>query len=680
MPAMASLSKHSSSGKPKLERRLARKISDYEPSTDSPSPSSSYRAIDKGASKSFRVIGYDSKEEIEKICEELGLAGGADAFSIPQEAWEAGKAKAGSLDRFILDHKARSRSLDEPPGRFFGHCTGDELASSPLSATQSLSPSPFYNSMSSSSGDSFASDSSLIVGEKGFLGPVDVPKEQALPHSIVRGPQVPEDRHQTANALFTNHSRLPVDNQHTANPLITHESRVHVGRQQSSHHQVKDLDMHARPHNGSGRPPGKVVHEQPIHDARIHEHDNSDQADDLKLYDFERLSKSVDQLARVTLQSNQPTLLPPPVLRAKAYLPLLSTQELLAGFGPNENTDGNNQQASDGNDTSPSNSEGSEADDVEDTKEQFGFVTKVVLQHSDSAKEQIHAEDVGGSVPQTPERRASDVSIQSWRKLDLLGSGSFGTVYEGLSEDGIYFAVKEVSLSENDSKAQQCVTQLEQEIEFLSKFQHENIVQYLGTQKESDKLYIFLELVTKGSLSSLYQKYTLFDSQIRSYTRQILSGLKYLHERKVMHRDIKCANILVDVSGKVKLADFGLAKQISQLDELKSCKGSAYWMAPEVIDPRKTYSLPADIWSLGCTVLEMATRRPPFGDMEWHRALWKVGHGEAPPIPETLSEEAKDFIKNCLEVNPLRRPSASKLLEHPFVQHVGGTVIQGFQS
>ncbi|MCO5604313.1 hypothetical protein L7F22_058478 [Adiantum nelumboides] len=218
-------------------------------------------------------------------------------------------------------------------------------------------------------------------------------------------------------------------------------------------------------------------------------------------------------------------------------------------------------------------------------------------------------------------------------------------------------------------------------LEFVSLFQgnalgslFRNLTQFaIFFGQESDKLYIFLELVTKGSLSSLYQKYTLFDSQIRSYTRQILSGLKYLHGRKVMHRDIKCANILVDVSGKVKLADFGLAKQISQLDELKSCKGSAYWMAPEVIDPRKTYSLPADIWSLGCTVLEMATRRPPFGDMEWSRALWKVGHGEAPPIPETLSEEAKDFIKQCLEVNPLRRPLASRLLEHPFVKYVGGT-------
>ncbi|KAH7439182.1 hypothetical protein KP509_04G048600 [Ceratopteris richardii] len=293
------------------------------------------------------------------------------------------------------------------------------------------------------------------------------------------------------------------------------------------------------------------------------------------------------------------------------------------------------------------------------------FVTEVLQQHSDTGKQQII------DTTFQPLERTVSISFNNWRKLEFLGSGSFGTVYEGLSEDGIYFAVKEVSLSDNDSKTQQSVTQLEQEIEFLSKFQHENIVRYYGTQKEPDKLYIFLELVTKGSLSSLYQKYNLFESQIRSYTRQILSGLKYLHDRKVMHRDIKCANILVDVNGKIKLADFGLAKQISQLDELKSCKGSAYWMAPEVVNPKQTYSLSADIWSLGCTVLEMATRRPPYGDLEWHRALWKVGHGEGPPIPEDVPEDAKDFINRCLETNPLKRPTAAQLLEHPFVKYAG---------
>eukprot|EP00250_Pteridium_aquilinum_P028063 c36529_g1_i1 orf=340-2442(-) len=674
---MASLSKHSAS-KPKLERRLARRFSDYEASDSPRSPAfpSSFRALDKGNSKSldkensksFRVTGVDSQEEIKRICEQLGLMGGADAFSIPQDAWEAGRAKSGSLDRFIENHKERSKSLDDPffNRRGLGGRDGD-LA---VSSTPSLSPSQEYNSMSSSSTDSFTSDSGLMTGEKGFFRTLETPREQVLPSFGIRETQHRDDRQQARNVFqWGGSSRMREtqqldDRKQTDN--VAHDPVI-GGMQHQDDHQTR-VPAH------SGHKPG-------IHWIR---HQDDVQTSN----DMERVSRVVEQMA----VTNRQISLPPPPVHSKSYIPLLTTQELLASFAPDEDIhddnnqlsdedmpdeqiDDDNNQSSDQDDSSQSDSNVRQANVLKEKlgEEEFGFVSEVVQQHGATAKEQTLVEDSRTLNPSTSEHSVNDISSQAWRKLDLLGSGSFGTVYEGMSEDGVYFAVKEVSLSEKDSKAQQCVVQLEQEIEFLSKFQHENIVRYLGTQKEPDKLYIFLELVTKGSLSSLYQKYTLFDSQIRSYTRQILCGLKYLHERKVMHRDIKCANILVDVNGKIKVADFGLAKQISQLDELKSCKGSAYWMAPEVVDPRKTYSFPADIWSLGCTVLEMATRRPPFGDMEWHRALWKLGHGEAPPIPQDLTEDAKDFIKKCLEVNPARRPSASRLLEHPFVQYVGGT-------
>ncbi|KAG4380965.1 hypothetical protein GLYMA_15G048500v4 [Glycine max] len=128
-----------------------------------------------------------------------------------------------------------------------------------------------------------------------------------------------------------------------------------------------------------------------------------------------------------------------------------------------------------------------------------------------------------------------------WQKGDFLGNGSFGTVYEGFTDDGNFFAVKEVSLLDDRSQGKQSIFQLQQEISLLSQLRHDNIVRYLGTEQDNYKLYIFLELVTKGSLRSLYQKYRLTDSQASAYTRQILSGLKYLHDRNVIHRDIKCA-------------------------------------------------------------------------------------------------------------------------------------------
>ncbi|KAH0890328.1 hypothetical protein HID58_052757 [Brassica napus] len=260
--------------------------------------------------------------------------------------------------------------------------------------------------------------------------------------------------------------------------------------------------------------------------------------------------------------------------------------------------------------------------------------------------------------------------ITSWLKGDLLGRGSFGSVYEGISGDGDFFAVKEVSLIDQGSQAQECIQQLEREIALLSQLQHQNIVRYRGTAKDGSNLYIFLELVSQGSLLKLYQKYPLRDSVVSTYTRQILDGLKYLHGEGFIHRDIKCANILVDASGAVKLADFGLAK-VSKLNDIKSSKGTPFWMAPEVINLKRTdgYGSSADIWSLGCTVLELLTRKIPYCDLENpYQALFRIGKGELPDIPDTLSLDARDFIIKCLRVNPEERPTAAELLNHPFVK------------
>ncbi|AES97782.1 putative mitogen-activated protein kinase kinase kinase STE-STE11 family [Medicago truncatula] len=265
-------------------------------------------------------------------------------------------------------------------------------------------------------------------------------------------------------------------------------------------------------------------------------------------------------------------------------------------------------------------------------------------------------------------RLKSLITPGSWQKGELLGRGSFGTVYEGISEDGFFFAVKQVSLLDHGSQGKRSVVQLEHEIALLSQFEHENIVRYIGTEMDESNLYIFIEFVTKGSLLSLYRRYKLRDSQVSAYTRQILHGLKYLHDRNVVHRDIKCANILVDANGSVKVADFGLAKAI-KLNDVKSCQGTPFWMAPEVVRGKvKGYGLPADIWSLGCTVLEMLTGQVPYSPMERISAMFRIGKGELPPVPDTLSRDARDFILQCLKVNPDDRPTAAQLLDHKFVQ------------
>ncbi|KAK3155396.1 hypothetical protein QOZ80_2BG0202770 [Eleusine coracana subsp. coracana] len=259
--------------------------------------------------------------------------------------------------------------------------------------------------------------------------------------------------------------------------------------------------------------------------------------------------------------------------------------------------------------------ERTEAVVVETARETTGAVVQVAAESTSRSVEHYYFSP-------SPHRRIKR-TITSWIKGQHLGSGSFGSVYEAISDDGFFFAAKEVSLVDQGLNAKQRILQLEHEISLLSRLEHENIVQYFGTDKEDGKLYIFLELVTQGSLATLYQKYDLQDSQVSAYTRQILNGLHYLHQRNVLHRDIKCANILVDASGLVKLADFGLAKEMSILSQAKSSKGTVYWMAPEVAKA-KPHGPPADIWSLGCTVLEMLTGNVPYPDMEWTHALLNI--------------------------------------------------------
>ncbi|KAL5993558.1 hypothetical protein ACLOJK_014483 [Asimina triloba] len=145
--------------------------------------------------------------------------------------------------------------------------------------------------------------------------------------------------------------------------------------------------------------------------------------------------------------------------------------------------------------------------------------------------------------------------------------------------------------------------------------------------------------------------------------------------------DIKGANLLVDASGVVKLADFGMAKHLSGTAAALSLKGSPYWMAPEVMHAMMQkdsgYDVAVDIWSLGCTIIEMLTGKPPWSEYEGAAAMFKVMKNESPPIPDTLSPEGKNFLHCCLQRNPVERPSAMQLLDHPFIKNSNNQEIPG---
>ncbi|XWS59073.1 hypothetical protein CRYUN_Cryun08bG0090900 [Craigia yunnanensis] len=297
--------------------------------------------------------------------------------------------------------------------------------------------------------------------------------------------------------------------------------------------------------------------------------------------------------------------------------------------------------------------------------------------------------------------------ISQWQKGRLIGRGTYGSVYEATNrETGALCAMKEVDIIPDDPKSVECIKQLEQEIRVLRHLKHRNIVQYYGSEIVDDHFYIYLEYVHPGSINKYVREHcgAITESIVRNFTRHILSGLAYLHSSKTIHRDIKGANLLVDANGVVKLADFGMAKHLTGLSCDLSLKGSPYWMAPEVIhisvnythfyafhgcfcsflllllfllqlikavmqkDSNPNLALAVDIWSLGCTIIEMLNGKPPWSKLEGPQAMFEVLN-KTPPIPEALCPEGKDFLHCCFRRNPAERPTAAMLLEHPFVQN-----------
>jgi len=263
----------------------------------------------------------------------------------------------------------------------------------------------------------------------------------------------------------------------------------------------------------------------------------------------------------------------------------------------------------------------------------------------------------------------------TWQKGELLGVGAFGRVYMALDVDtGGLLAVKQVTLGGNptDKSFVEQMRALESEITLLRPLKHENIVRCYGCERVGDELNIFLELVPGGSITSLLQKFGPFpEVMVRVYTRQLLCGLEYLHAHRIIHRDIKGANILVDNTGMVKLADFGASKQLQTVTMTggaggeMSLKGTPYWMAPEVIK-QTGHGRQADIWSVGCTVIEMLTGKPPWVQFNTQvSALFHIASSKDPPqMPPNISSECRSFTLLCFNRNPKFRPNAAHLLQH----------------
>ncbi|XP_036425877.1 mitogen-activated protein kinase kinase kinase 2 [Colossoma macropomum] len=262
----------------------------------------------------------------------------------------------------------------------------------------------------------------------------------------------------------------------------------------------------------------------------------------------------------------------------------------------------------------------------------------------------------------------------NWRLGKLLGQGAFGRVFLCYDADTAReLAVKQVQFDPDSPETSKEVSALECEIQLLKNLCHERIVQYYGCLRDTHEktLSIFMEYMPGGSIKDQLKSYgALTENVTRKYTRQILEGVCYLHSNMIVHRDIKGANILRDSAGNIKLGDFGASRRLQTIclsgTGIKSVTGTPYWMSPEVISG-EGYGRKADIWSVGCTVVEMLTQRPPWAEFEAMAAIFKIATQPTnPSLPPHVSDHCRDFLKRIF-VETKQRPAAEELLRHIFV-------------
>ncbi|KAL3072694.1 hypothetical protein niasHS_017668 [Heterodera schachtii] len=254
--------------------------------------------------------------------------------------------------------------------------------------------------------------------------------------------------------------------------------------------------------------------------------------------------------------------------------------------------------------------------------------------------------------------------------ISKIGEGSYGSVHKALHrESGHTLAVKMVPV---DTDLQEII----KEITIMQQCDCRHVVKYYGSYFKDSDLWIVMEYCGAGSVSDIMRlrRKTLNECEIGAILKDTLLGLNYLHGLKKIHRDVKAGNILLNMDGNAKLADFGVAGQITDtIAKRNTVIGTPFWMAPELIQ-EMGYDMKADIWSLGITAIELAEGRPPHAEIHPMRAIFMIPTKPPPTlkIPEEWSEMFQEFIAICLVKNPDERTDADSLLKHQFIQSAKG--------
>jgi NIMA (never in mitosis gene a)-related kinase 1/4/5 len=260
------------------------------------------------------------------------------------------------------------------------------------------------------------------------------------------------------------------------------------------------------------------------------------------------------------------------------------------------------------------------------------------------------------------------VRKQTYTQVKLLGEGSYGRAYlVKCSSDSSYAVIKTMSLN---SMSDQAKKEAYKEAKILEKLDHSNIVKFIEvfrSNKPFPTLNIVMEYADGGDLNKLIknqQKEKAFfpEETVLDWFCQICLAVKHLHDKRILHRDLKSGNIFLTKSGMVKLGDFGISKSLENtLDKAKTVIGTPYYLSPEII-MNKPYSFQSDIWSLGVLLYEMSFLKMPFDAKSMPMLTLKIIKGEYTPLPKEFSSDIKNLIASILVVDAKKRPTINDLL------------------